>query len=197
MEGSKNIRNDRDENTSRSPAARVAEGSQRAEFVRLFSRESSVLYAYIRTLLPNRADAEDIFQETSLVAWEKFDDFGPDSKFRSWLCQIALNKVRNLRRRKHRTAVEFSDNFLSAAVATRDTHHDALEARAKALEACIEKLRESDRDLLQRRYDSSVSIAELAQQVGKSVDAAYRALSRIRYGLFECINRALEPRGEA
>ena len=35
------------------------------------------LYAYILTLLPHRADADDVLQEASLVMWDKFDDRQP------------------------------------------------------------------------------------------------------------------------
>jgi RNA polymerase sigma-70 factor (ECF subfamily) len=51
------------------PAERVP------EFVQLFAQSSRRIYAYIRTLVPNQADAEDVFQETSKVLWEKFADY--------------------------------------------------------------------------------------------------------------------------
>src|SRR5262249_38382853 len=41
-------------------------------FLRLFLQHERRLYAYILTLLPNRADADDVLQEVSLVMWEEF-----------------------------------------------------------------------------------------------------------------------------
>ena len=35
------------------------------------------VYGYIVTLLPNRHDAEDVFQQTSLILWQKWDEFDP------------------------------------------------------------------------------------------------------------------------
>ena len=49
-------------------------------FLRLFLQNQRRLYAYILTLLPNRADADDVLQETSLVMWDKFDADGPPDR---------------------------------------------------------------------------------------------------------------------
>ena len=40
------------------------------EFVRLLLRHERRIYAFIRSLLPNRDDAEDVLQETSIVLWK-------------------------------------------------------------------------------------------------------------------------------
>jgi RNA polymerase sigma-70 factor (ECF subfamily) len=55
------------------------------EFIRLLSLHTSSIYTYIRVLIPNRTDAEDVFQETSRTLWEKFDEYQPgtDSHFRA------------------------------------------------------------------------------------------------------------------
>ena len=54
------------------------------DFLRLFSLHSPRVYAYIHILVPNHADAEDLFQETSQTLWEKFDQYRPgaDEDFR-------------------------------------------------------------------------------------------------------------------
>src|SRR5262249_11570774 len=46
-------------------------------FLRLFLQNKRRLYAYVLTLLPNRADADDVLQEASLVLWDKFDEHNP------------------------------------------------------------------------------------------------------------------------
>ena len=44
-------------------------------FVTLFARIHDNLFSYIFSLLPHWSDAEDVFQQASLVLWRKFDDF--------------------------------------------------------------------------------------------------------------------------
>src|SRR5262245_5742011 len=61
-------------------------------FLRLFLQNERRLYAYILTLLPHRADADDVLQEASLVMWDKFDDANPPADFTAWGCRIAYFK---------------------------------------------------------------------------------------------------------
>ena len=46
-------------------------------------------------LLPNEQDAQDVFQRTSLVLWQKFDQFDSDRDFLPWACGVAHYEVRN------------------------------------------------------------------------------------------------------
>src|SRR5205085_4163762 len=50
----------------------------------LFLRHERRLYAYILTLLPHRADADDALQEASLAMWDKFDAAAPPDDFLAW-----------------------------------------------------------------------------------------------------------------
>ncbi len=36
---------------------------------------------YVRGLIPNRVDADDVMQETSLALWRKFDEYCPEQPF--------------------------------------------------------------------------------------------------------------------
>src|SRR5581483_11860827 len=73
------------------PAAPTPEKGR--QFLRLFVQTERRFYAYILTLLPNRADADDVLQEASLVMWDKFDDRRPPDDFAAWGCRIAYFKV--------------------------------------------------------------------------------------------------------
>ncbi len=45
------------------------------QFARAFVQHQDRVYGYIVTMLPNRHDAEDVFQQTSLILWGKWDQF--------------------------------------------------------------------------------------------------------------------------
>src|SRR5262249_43469814 len=81
-------------------------------FLRLFLQNERRLYAYILTLLPNRADADDVLQEASLVMWDKFDDENPPADFTAWGCRIAYFKVLDFCKKRHRSRVVFSQAML-------------------------------------------------------------------------------------
>ena len=47
------------------------------EFVRLLAQNQRRLFLYVRTLVPNHADAEEVLQNTNLVLWREFGTFEP------------------------------------------------------------------------------------------------------------------------
>ena len=59
----------------------------------------------------------------------------------------------------------------------------------EALAQCLRKLHARDRELVLTRYEPGNGVPEAAQRSGRSLDAAYKALSRIRKLLFGKLNR--------
>jgi RNA polymerase sigma-70 factor, ECF subfamily len=162
-------------------------------FLRLFLQNERRLYAYILTLLPNRADADDALQEASLVMWDKFDEAAPPDDFAAWGCRIAYFKVLDFYKKAGRARVRFSQAMLErvAETAVEQAGPLGLDARRDALAECVEKLGARDRDLLARRFQPGATTRSTSEQVGRSVEAVYKALARVRRALFECVQRAL------
>jgi RNA polymerase sigma-70 factor (ECF subfamily) len=166
-------------------------------FLRLFLQNERRLYAYILTLLPHRADADDVLQEASLVMWDKFDAAHPPTDFAAWGCRIAYYKVLDFCKKRQRSKVLFSQAMLERVAETGIEQAPALQLdeRRAALDGCIEKLCSRDRDLLARRFAEGATTQSTAAQVGRSADAVYKALARIRQALFDCVSRALAKEG--
>jgi RNA polymerase sigma-70 factor (ECF subfamily) len=162
-------------------------------FLRLFLQNGRRLYAYILTLLPHRADADDVLQEVSVVLWEKFDGRNPPADFAAWGCRIAYFKVLDFYKKSRRSRVRFSQTMLERVAETAVEHAAGLqlEERREALARCIEKLSPRDRDLLGRRFAEGATTQSTAAEVGRSVEAVYKALAKIRHALFDCVTRAL------
>jgi RNA polymerase sigma-70 factor (ECF subfamily) len=162
-------------------------------FLRLFLQNERRLYAYILTLLPNRADADDVLQEASFVLWDKFDEEHPPDDFAAWGCRIAYFKVLDFIKKRQRSRVRFSQAMLERIAETAVEQADTLQLddRREALAGCIEKLAPRERDLLARRFSEGASIASLAAQLGRSADAVYKSLARTRAALFDCVMRRL------
>jgi RNA polymerase sigma-70 factor, ECF subfamily len=166
-----------------------------AEFLRLWNAGSRQVYSFILSILPNWADADDAFQETGKVLWDKFGEFRPGSNFMAWACRIAFLSTMELRRRKRRGPRLFSDAFAEAVERGFVQQAEALDARQVALAECMEKLSPRDRDLLRVRYEEGATTASAAARVGRSINAAYKAINRIHEALFHCIERTLRHEG--
>jgi RNA polymerase sigma-70 factor (ECF subfamily) len=160
------------------------------DFVTLLSRHSRRIYGYIRTMVIDFADANDVFQNTTICLWKKFDEFTIGTNFFAWSCQVAYLEVLKFRERK-RPQLALSEEVLDLMATEAVDRADELASREAALSECLKKLSPEDRKLLEQRYYKDRKPKEIARRRSRSVFSIYRALSRIHDQLFDCINRAL------
>ncbi len=164
-------------------------------FTEQFVRSQHRVYGYIVTLLPNRDDADEAFQDTCLVLWGKWTEFDPERDFDSWACGIAHNVVRNFKRRKRAGTVTLDDALLAEIAAMRLEAEPLLEARRARLSRCLDKLPSTQRMLIERSYLGGEPIRQVANQLRLTPASLYLRLQRIRLALFECVDRALGSGG--
>src|SRR3954454_12754942 len=89
-----------------------AETESRKRLIALMTRHQRQIFSYIYVLVPNRTDAEDLLQETSLVICEKFHEFKEGTDFIAWACQIAYWRVRYSRQKFARSKVFFEQEIV-------------------------------------------------------------------------------------
>jgi len=169
----------------------MADSVRTEEFTRLLAKHQSRIYSYIYTIMPNSADADEVFQETSVVLWRKFEEYRPDTNFFQWAARIAYFKVLSHRKKQKRSRLVGSDEFIELVAADMEMHADQYLDRERALANCIAKLREKDRDLINRRYAPNGTVKVVAEQLGRPSKSIYAALGRIRRALLECVDRTL------
>lgn len=156
----------------------------------LFVRHENSIRAFVRSLQPSLADADDVMQETFLTISRKSSTFEPGSNFLAWACGIARFKVlENFRQRKRA-------NILSEAAIIALTEDapspESLREKENALEGCLEMLTPKVRDLLWRRYSRRQSSTEMAAAAGMTSTAVRVALTKARKVLRDCINTHLQ-----
>jgi RNA polymerase sigma-70 factor len=163
---------------------------RQAEFVRLLTQHSSRIFGFVLALCVNRSDAEDVFQNASVVLWEKFDTYQSGSNFLAWACRIAYFEAL-YDRRKTRRVRTLSDEAWQALATDALAISDQKEDRQEALADCLQKLSPADRSLLEQKYFSQRSVVEIAAATTKSVHSIYRSLSRIHDVLLQCVRRVM------
>jgi RNA polymerase sigma-70 factor, ECF subfamily len=162
----------------------------------LLASHQQRLSGYVRTLVPNRADAEELLQEINLTIWRSGTKFQPGTNFAAWSYEIARRFVLNSYKQRPR-GLRFSDALLEQLGATAATESDLASARLDALEHCLRKLSAKDQHLIRMRYEPGTTTQSLAARSGRSLRGLYQSLNRIRTALLECIQRTLarERRG--
>ncbi|MCG8587081.1 MAG: sigma-70 family RNA polymerase sigma factor [Pirellulales bacterium] len=162
------------------------------QFARLFAAHHRRLFSYVRSMVPNRADADEVFQETCVVLWRKFADYDPERDFAPWALAVAHNQVRTWRHQvRRRSKIVFSDDLVQELAGEEALLCEELDRRSDFLEWCIGQLSPADRDLIAAYYDREEAPKDIARRLGQSVNAVYKAASRIRQTLFECIQRKI------
>jgi RNA polymerase sigma-70 factor (ECF subfamily) len=159
------------------------------EFQSLLQSVELELYQYILCLVPNWANADDVLQETQLRLWKDFDHYQTGTSFRSWAFSVARYQVLTFRRQQQRSRIVFSQELID----TMDIMLQQAERNDSSiteLRRCIDQLPPNSRELLRLCYGNQESVTVVAARSSRSLTAVYKALSRIRRALRECISLA-------
>lgn len=165
---------------------------QHKSFLNLYTVNQRRLYGYIVTLVSNRSDAEEIFNQTTLVLWEKWAQFDPARSFISWACGVARYEVLKYRDKPEHRWKGLDDDVVALVSEDHNKLHDALDRQSRSLAHCIEKLKAWQRKLLETCYSGTMSVGEIARQLGKTPNAISSSLRRIRQSLRACVDRSLQ-----
>jgi len=164
-------------------------------FLRHFSQDRDRIFLYIRSLLPHRADAEDVFQRCSLLLWRKFDQFDATREFLPWACGVAFYEVRNFLRVAARDRLQFEDGLIQQLADRRlETLRDT-DRRLDYLRGCLSELKPGDHELIRAAYVQDRPLPEFAESTGRALQTLYNRLSLLRRSLLECVQRKLAAEG--
>ena len=164
-------------------------GAGNEEFVALLAQHHSRLLGYVLSLVPHRQDAEDLLQKVSLILWEKFNEFDPETDFFAWGCRVAFLVTCNHRRSQYRSKLMFNQELLETISRERVAHLENQGTRLDLLLGCVERLSPDDRSLLLRTSSGEQSAQEAAAQTGKAVQTIYNRLAILRRDLMECVQK--------
>lgn len=162
------------------------------QFLELLNAHDRALSLYVYGLVPRDAEAEDILQQTKMLLWKHFDDFEAGTNFAAWARKTAFHQVLTHRRRKKREHLPLEEEVLESLGAAVAELAAEAPARHEALRQCVGRLPAGHRQLVQLRYFQEMEIADIARQIRRTEGAVYRALSRVRMSLMECLQKQEE-----
>jgi RNA polymerase sigma-70 factor (ECF subfamily) len=160
-------------------------------FLSLFTKCQGRMQAYIRTLVHDPAQADDVFQSTSLALWRSFATFRRDAEFLPWAIGTARHQVLVHWRSQRRDRHVFSEALLADLADTAEVAVETAEARLAALEACIAALSDRQRELIRLFYGENQAADAIASHWGRTVHAVYKALKVMRKALLDCVTTKL------
>ncbi|WP_437230736.1 sigma-70 family RNA polymerase sigma factor [Planctomicrobium sp. SH661] len=162
---------------------------EQRQFVDLFLSNQHRIYRFVASAVPQWVETEEIFQQTCLTLWERWDQFRPDGDFVQWACGIAIGHLRNHVRKKQNHQVLFEESVLEQLALSHIENHSQLEELHQALRECVQRLPAENRRIILRCYDGQTTPREAAELEGKTLNVLYKLLRKTRALLYHCITR--------
>ena len=138
--------------------------------------------------MPNKHEADDLYQDTWLKVLKRFDTYDPSRDFEPWLTRLCVNTYRDRLRRLSRSPfLNFSSNetkeafLLTATAPEKEDYSD--------LYAAIDQLPEKLRLTIILFYFEDMDIEKTAQTLGIPTGTVKSRLHKARIQLKEVLGR--------
>jgi RNA polymerase sigma-70 factor (ECF subfamily) len=166
------------------------EFDQNREFVELFTKHQKRIFFYILSLVSNHSDAEDILQQTAGDMWKMFERYERGTNFLNWSLTIAKFRVSKFRREQNKK-VRILDDIIFQKLAEELLKRKDTGDIQVALEGCLKRLDNSERELLRLHYEGGLTYRAIAEKYHYAERRIYSIMSRIHMALHNCILQTL------
>ena len=169
----------------------VLQGQQNS-FAVLVERYQNFVFTIVLRYVKSREDAEEVSQDVFIKAYRSLADFKGASKFSTWLYTVTTTTCLTFLR-KNKLEVQSLDNEKIFAVADNiDSGASANQIegknRAVMVNEAIKLLSPDDAQVITLFYKGEQTLDEIAQIMGKEVNAVKVQLHRARARLKEKMN---------
>lgn len=151
--------------TDRDLIGRVLAGNDRTAFAMLVERHQSMIRSMLRRLTGDPAKADDLAQETFILAWKHLASFRSDARFSTWLYRIAHNCFLAEVRKRHDAPAPPSDGDGAEAVDAGRDHSEATVLRMD-VDRALQSLSDAERAAIVQCYHNDLTHEEAALVLG-------------------------------
>ena len=147
--------------------------------------------AFIRSMIHDRHEADDVLQEVALAVVKNYDQYDPSRTFTPWAIGIARIRVLRHFSKVSDQRLIFSDEIVDKFAGVFQNYDDEIDERSKALEVCLKKLNDRSRTVIELRHFRDMTVTEISEQLGVTPHAISNVLYRVRLALAKCVKRSL------
>jgi RNA polymerase sigma-70 factor (ECF subfamily) len=165
-----------------------------AAFTLLYERYFERVYNFSYARMRNRADAEEVAQETFIAVFKCVDGFAGRSALLSWIYGIAKNTINNhLRRAKALDQrIERAEEELVRNAHTFDScspeEHMSYQRCADAALRSLDSVSDWQAEVFAMRHFENMPIQEIADRMSRSNDAIRSSLYRVKRLVIEAVD---------
>jgi len=158
-----------------------ARGGEHTAWEHIVRRHQEAVFRYAYLQLGDPAEAEDVAQETFVRAYRAIGRFDAARPLRPWLLRITRNLSRNRFRswaRRWRAVQRWTDEVRRAADVADDPTEGSLRAAAVSLREVVQRMKETDRQVIYLRFFLDLSLEETGEALGVPIGTVKSRLSR-------------------
>jgi len=168
---------------------RKAQQRNQEAFAQLYEENFDKIYRYVVLRIGNKTEAEDMTQQVFLNALKSISSFKwKGTPFSAWLFRIARNQVVDYLRKKSKRATAPLDE----SVVSSDSHPELTAERRLDIEQLLlatEQLTAAQREVISLRFAGELSIAQVANVMGKSQGA----VKALQHSAIVALRKVLSP----
>lgn len=158
----------------------------------LYTELAPATFALIRRLVVSRPVAEDLFQDTMIVMYERLDTFRHEAPLGAWVRQIAVSKcLMYLRSPWHRARLSLSEEdfepAMPASLITAEIRPETFD-----VERALASLSPTARAVVWLHEVEGYSHEDIARSFGRSVSFSKSQLARAHRSLRQWFDRRPE-----
>lgn len=147
---------------------------RKTDFEDAYHKYADMLFRLSLSYVKHKEDAEDVVQDVFISYINASPAFLDENHKRAWLIKVAINKCRDMARRKSiRQSVSYDE--IGEIASDNEIHNDGME-----IISALQKLPENIKSAVVLHYFEGFSVAETAKILSLSASAVKMRLSRGR-----------------
>jgi RNA polymerase sigma-70 factor (ECF subfamily) len=166
--------------------------AQTEQFAALWVKAQPILTAFVRSLVHDFQQTEEVLQRIAVTLVRKFDQYDASRPFAAWAIGVAKFEVLYYRRERATDRHVFNDEIVDEIALSYQRFAVEADPFREALERCLQQLDGRSKTAVHLRYASGLKSPAVAREMGLSPGAVRMLLCRIRQSLKECIEQRVQ-----
>ena len=158
--------------------------------VRTLIRDRAKLLGYLWAILRDYHLADDVFQDVTVLAIQRAQEFNDDDHLLVWSRKTARFKALEVLRSKPFRTMSLNEDVLDLLTADWQLADSvSTQEEVDHLKACVDQLTPRSKEMLHLRFTEGLTGIQVAEALDLKVGSVYVALSRIYQALEKCIQQ--------
>jgi RNA polymerase sigma-70 factor, ECF subfamily len=170
---------------------------QAEQFAALWTAAQPTISAFIRTLIPQYQQADEVLQRVAVTLVRKFEQYDPSRPFGAWAIGVAKYEVLYYRRERATDKHLFCDDLVEQIAGRYELFVDEIDPIRESLRYCLDELKGRSRRVIELRYRRGLRSKAIAEEMTLSSGAVRMLLCRVREKLRYCIERRIAAQDRA